>query len=476
MIAVFWRNLLIGIASAVFFSLLYFFGIFNTVGDQVYNYLLNFRMDREQSKDIVFLDVDDAAIAYNGVFPWPRSINADGLLRLKEYGARAAIFDIEFIDKGPQGVDTIYLNQGLSADFRQSFSGINQSMSDLFSALKAGRIELSDVDEYALELSDQVKSEESSLYAKAQGIARDNDQYLIQASALYGKSWVTLNLRKEPLQGEQAERRPLAEERFSYPVRAAPNTNRGINVDVLPPIPGFSMAAKGAGFTNVEIDPDGIRRRIFLAQNINDHWYLQLAFAPLMDYLGNPEIDLNNNRLIIRNAKLPGNIVRDITIPLDGQARMMLDWPKENYADSYDHISFTEFSLLEDFEASLEKYARAYSDVDINFFSQFDSSLVRIPIITAELADAYDSIQEYKNLALDNCSDEDFNTYLDYRDQTRKLIRELLDLKPADKINAMLPDLEENFPESAAAISDEAGYISDLTQVLGLYLDEYEQQ
>ncbi|MCL2831758.1 MAG: adenylate/guanylate cyclase domain-containing protein [Treponema sp.] len=470
------KNLLTGLGCALFFSFVLLLGIFDSLGDQVYNFFLNFRPDRELSPDVVFLDVDDAAIAYNGVFPWPRSVNADGLLRLKEFGARAAIFDIEFIDKGPQGVDTIYLNQGLSADFRQSFSGINQSLADMVSALRAGRISLADIDDYAAELSDYVNSEENNLFTKAQGIARDNDQYLIDASALYGKSWTTLNLRKEPLQGEQADRRPLAEEHFAYPVNAAPNTNRGINVDVLPPIPGFLLAAKGAGFTNVEIDPDGIRRRIFLAQNINNHWYLQLAFAPLIDYLGNPPIELNNNRLTIRGAKMPDNTVRDIVIPLDGQAKMLLDWPKKKYVDSYTHISFTEFSLLEDFEASLEKYARALSDVDINFFVQFDDSLMRIPIIIGDLAQTYDSIQSYKALALDNSSDEYFGKYLDSREQSRSLIKELLDLEPAAKINAMLPDLTETFPESAAAINDEAGYITDLTNVLGEYLDEYNSQ
>ncbi|MCL2209555.1 MAG: hypothetical protein FWC19_06680 [Treponema sp.] len=43
---------------------------------------------------IVFLDIDDSAIFHNGVYPWPHSIPAEGLLRLKEYGTLAAIFDI----------------------------------------------------------------------------------------------------------------------------------------------------------------------------------------------------------------------------------------------------------------------------------------------------------------------------------------------------------------------------------------------
>jgi len=471
-----WKNLLTGLSVSVFFSLLYVLGVFGNMGDQVYNYYLGFRAEREHSCDVVFLDVDDSAIAYIGVFPWPRSINADALLRLKEYGARAAIFDIEFIDKGPQGVDTLYLNQGLPADFRQSFSGINLALSDLFSAIRAGRIDLSDIDEYARELSDLIRGEENSLFMRAQGIARDNDQYLIQASALYGKSWVTLNLRRDALEGEQAERRPIAEERFSYPVKASANVHSGSNIDILPTIPGFALSAKGAGYTNVEIDPDGIRRRIYLAQTIGDYWYLQLAFSPLINYLGNPEIELSNYRMTIKGAKMPGNIVKDISIPLDGRARMMLDWPPTDYVDSYTHISFTEFSILEDFEAELEKYARAIRDTDINFFSQFDSSLIRIPIITSELVNVYDAIKHYRDMALDYTSDEYFETFLGYRDLSRRLIRELLDLEPAEKIGAMVHGLAEEYPDSAGAIYEEAWYISELAEVIGLYLEEYEYQ
>jgi len=209
---------------------------------------------------------------------------------------------------------------------------------------------------------------------------------------------------------------------------------------------------------------------------VEGYWYLLLSFAPLIDYLGNPEIELDNNRLVIKNAKLPGNVVKDINIPLDGQARLMLDWPKTDYRDSYVHISFIEFSILEDLEAELEKYARAFSDTDINFFAQFDSSLIRIPIITGELKRTYDRIRAYKALALEFCSDEYFETYLENLGHSRSLIRELLDLDPAAKVIDLLFDLVEYFPESAQAIYEEAEYISDLTEVLGLYLDEYEYQ
>ena len=469
------KSILIGLSAVVFFSLLSALGVFGSLEDQVYDLFLWIRADREHVSDIVFLDVDNNAIAYNGVFPWPRSITADALLRLKEYGGQSAIFDIEYIDKGPQGVDVVYLDQGLRMDFDRSFSEINSAASSILSALSSGRLSVADIDEYSLELSGLIQDEQKDLFSRVQGIARDNDQYLIQASALFGNSWATLNLRPEPLDGEQADRRSMAEERFSYPIAASENAFKGKFSDILPALPGFALAAKGAGFTNVEIDRDGIRRRIDLAQNIHDHWYLQLSFAPLIDYLGNPGIELDNQRLLIQNAKKPGGVMKDIAIPLDGRGRMLLDWPKEDFLHSFKHISFYEFSLLEELEAELEQYSRILIDTDIPFFAQYDPSLIRILSISGDLGELFDAIRGYKAAALENCSVEHFAAYVDYRNQSRSLIREILNTDPVAKISAMLPGLIEAFPDFAEAIGDEAAYIMTLADYLRINLDRYEE-
>jgi hypothetical protein len=39
------------------------------------------------------------------------------------------------IDPGPQGIDSIYLNQWLENDFKRSFFEINTATRDIFSAL-----------------------------------------------------------------------------------------------------------------------------------------------------------------------------------------------------------------------------------------------------------------------------------------------------------------------------------------------------
>jgi len=470
-----WKNILIGLGSALFFSILFITGVFNRMGDQVYDIFLYFRPEREFINDVVFLDVDDYSIAYNGVFPWPRSITADGLLRLKEYGARAAIFDIEYINKGPQGVDTVYLNSGLPADFDSGFFEIANDARDLIYAIRSGSISSADIDEYSLQFLDSIDEIKFDLYARAQGIARDNDLYMIQASALFGRSWVTLNLRSEPPIGEEAERRLSAEEHFSYPITALPNASKGKFSDILPALPGFAQVAEGAGFTNVEIDKDGIRRRIYLAQNIHDHWYLQLAFAPLINFLGNPEIELSNRKMLIKGAKMPGGITRDISIPLDGQGRMLLDWPKKNYYESYKHVSFADISVMEDIEVELAEDSRDLRRIDFYDLAEYDSALGRMPNILINLTNIFAGIYPVKTAALEGSIDEYFEDYVNYRSLSRSLIREILELDPYTRVNALIPELIEAESGNAEYIRDLASYIMQRTDRLRFNLEKYEE-
>jgi len=466
-----WKNALLGLAAAAVFALLYIAGILTPLEDRLYDFFLHFRADRQRIDNVVFLDVDDTAIAYNGVFPWPRSIPADGLLRLKEYGAKAAIFDIEYIDNGPQGVDSLYLDQGLGNDFFRSFSEISSAANDILSAVKSGQIRNADIDYYSGSLSALINKEHESLYNKAQNVARDNDRYLAQALALFGLSWSTLNLRSYPLDGEQAERRPIAEERFSYPIIAASNANKGAGfVDILPALPMFAEAAKGAGFTNVEIDDDGVRRRVYLAQNIFDHWYLQLAFAPLIDYLGRPEIILEKSKLTIKQAKMPDGRVKDIVIPLDHKGRMMLDWPKEDYTESYTHISFAVFSQLDEIESELELYSRALASADLSFFVGFDRSLSDVPEMLNRIGELFDSAHEARNRAMENLSDISFDVFLEHYNQAYMLLAEIAALDAENKVRELNVLLGEEYPDNAEMIEEEAEYIATLLNYISINL------
>jgi adenylate cyclase len=471
------KNALIGLAAGLFFALLYVTGIINSLEERVYDFFLRGRPDRERISNVVFLDVDDDAIAYNGVYPWPRSVMADGFLRLKEYGTSAVILDIEFIDKGPQGIDTVYLDRDFPADFERTFYQVSTNVSDLLAALRSGRIGREEAERYEGELLSLIREEKTKLFQRTSGIARDNDVYLAQASALFGHTWATLNLQDLPLSGEQAERRSLAEERFSYPVNAAPDAQGGDFVDVLPAIPSFAEAVRGAGFTNVFVDPaDGVRRRIYLAQKVYDHWYLQLAFAPLMEYLGYPGIRLEKRRLILKDALFPGsNAARDIVIPLDTGGRMMLDWPRTDYRDTFKpHISFAEFSRLEEIESQMEQYLTELESAGLSFFAQFDESLSAAPGIIYRINALFVDAREARARALAEGSGEAFDLYLEHRAEALDLIRSFGELEPGAKALALVEGLERDYPEDAAAIREEAEYIATMAEYLDTAREQYQ--
>ncbi|MDR3146783.1 MAG: CHASE2 domain-containing protein [Treponema sp.] len=474
------KNLVIGLAAGLFFALLCATGPIRPLEERVYDLFLRGRPDRERIDNVEFLDVDDEAIAYNGVFPWPRSVMADGLLRLKEYGTAAVVLDIEFIDKGPAGIDTVYLDRDFPVDFEQTFYNVSTNVSDLLAALGSGRLDPGDAERYGEELVSLIREEKEQLFQKTLGIARDNDVYLTQASALLGRTWATLNLQTEPLVGEQAARRSLAEQRFSYPVQAGPGVPGGDFVDVLPALPSFLEVARGAGFTNVDVDRDGVRRRIFLAQKVHDHWYFQLAFAPLVEYLGNPELRLEKRRLILKNARVPAPgsgpaSTRDIVIPLDEGGRMMLDWPTTNFPDSFaPHTSFAEFSYLEDLESYMKRYLVDLGGSNLPFFAQFDPELAPLAGLLARINSLFDNARQSRARALAECSDEAFVSYLAYRSEALDLIRSLGELEPGAKVRALVKDLERDYPDDLAFIQDAAEHIATLVGYLGTARELYQ--
>ncbi|MDR2143357.1 MAG: adenylate/guanylate cyclase domain-containing protein, partial [Treponema sp.] len=469
------KNLVIALSVGFFFALLCAVGAISLFEERVYDFFLRGRPDHERIDNVVFLDVDDAAIAYNGVYPWPRSIMADGFLRLKEYGTAAAIMDIEFIDKGPAGIDSIYFGRDFPADFEKTFSGIGNNVSDVLRMIRG--IDRAEQARYEEELLELIRKDGEDLFRRALGIARDNDIYLAQASALFGRTWSTLNLQFLTLDGEQAERRHLAEQKFSYPVEAAPDAYVGDYVDILPALPSFSEAARGAGYTNVFIDPDGVRRRIFLTQKIQDHFYLQLAFAPLLEYLGRPEIRLEKRRLVLENVRFPSASgpapARDIVIPLDTRGRMMLDWPKTDYRDSFTHVSFAEFSRLEELEFQTEQYLDALGTTDIPFFAMFDESLFRFTGIVDQAGERLRESREALARALAEQSDGEFDRYLALRSEGIALARSLSEFEMDTKVRALAETLAPDYPEDAELIREEAAYIAQAAEYLAIAMEQY---
>ncbi|MDR1288628.1 MAG: CHASE2 domain-containing protein, partial [Treponema sp.] len=453
-------SVIIALGSALVFSLLCLAPFFAAAEDKVYDVFLRFAPRRERIDRVVFLDVDDRAIAKVGVFPWPRRIMAEGLLWLKEFGAELAVFDIEYVDRSPTKVDEVYLREGRVQDYNRRFSAIGTTVADILNAVGAGSIPPEQAASYIDEVTELITAERDALFQDTLKISGDDDLALSQAAALFGNAWGTLNLQdKRPLLGEQAERRLLAERRFAYPVTNTKGMAEGENADVLPPILLFMEAVRGAGFTNITVDSDGIRRRVFLTQEVKGRWYLQLAFAPLMASWGSPEITIRPRRLVIEK---PGE--KNLVIPLDAQGAMLLDWPPETYENSFSHLSFVQFAVLEEYQAHIEEYLSALEYANANLFPL-------LPRTAKTLLAYWDAALAAKNEALENCSDAAFAEYVSLRDEALKLTGEFTAALAAENYIAtesmrITESVASDDTVLRAAILEEAEYCQSLLEYM----------
>ena len=55
-----------------------------------------------EDPSLLLVDIDDAAIAHVGEWPWSRDVMANGLILMREMGAASAVFDIEYVNKPPR--------------------------------------------------------------------------------------------------------------------------------------------------------------------------------------------------------------------------------------------------------------------------------------------------------------------------------------------------------------------------------------
>ena len=240
----------------------------------------------------------------------------------------------------PQGVDARYLNQEIPRLFDSGFGELNENITALFQAVLQGFIPLEEAEGYVNELtgiSDEIRGD---LLSRVREVARDNDRYMGTAFRFFGNAWATINMLPNEVElvrvGEELREYVVTEIPLTK-VAAADGFSPSLEAPaVQPTIYPILNAAAGAGFPNVVVDEDGVRRRIDLVSRYKDNYYGQLVFAPLLRRLGNPEVELHPDRII-----LDSGAERRI-IPLDNSGRMIINWPPKSFEESFRHLSYNE--------------------------------------------------------------------------------------------------------------------------------------
>jgi len=353
------RFLAIPLALGGIFAFVNLLDTWSTLEFGIYDLFLHLKPAPMEDRSVVLLNVDEESIVRVGAWPWPRGLMARGVETLAEFDAGYAVFDIEYLEKSPMSVDRTYLEGGLKSEFDGVFDEMGSNVGALFNAVASGSMSVADAGEYGSQLVDLISAEKDTLYRKTSQVAVENDTYLGQAMRLFGRAFVTLNMQTEVVDSTPAALRNLAVERFPYPKLYPSRPIVTDSRDFLVPIPEISAMAAGAGFTNVRIDADGVRRRIKLVDEIDGKAYLQLAFSPLVYKIGQPTIVAEASRITLKDALIQGKS-RDVAIPVDKDGYMLIRWPKKKYADSFEpHVSFYRLLEYRDNEDELAANLRA---------------------------------------------------------------------------------------------------------------------
>ncbi len=378
---------------------------FQTADLRLYDQLLRLKGSVEEDDRFLILRVDDAAIAAVGGWPWSRDIIANGMWTLKELGADRLVFDIEYMDRSPSGVDRTLLEERIPAAISSQFGAVVRNSTDLLQAIAEGRIPAEDAMDFSELLRRSAEQSELTLTERVAEIARDNDAYMGRAAEVFENAFYTVTLLPEPGQIAPTTPDDLAFAVERYPLRDAPNDHGLVRVSSIQPvIRSIGSRGAGAGFTNVVVDTDGVRRRVNLLADYDGRLFGQLAFVPLWDLLGRPEIEITGRRVVLRDAQLPDSETpTDIRIPLSHDYRLLINWPRKSFNDSFRQISYAQIlrhtDLLDSLRQNLELmrdagYFRFFDGTPPTDLIQYAEELRREVMLEERSADWFDQYAE----------------------------------------------------------------------------------
>ncbi|HET6487649.1 MAG TPA: CHASE2 domain-containing protein [Spirochaetia bacterium] len=346
-------DLAVTVGIVLVFGVLGGIGALKALDGRVYDMFLHVRPPIAENPSILLLDVDDPAISKVGVWPWSRDVMADGLVLMREFGAGYAVFDIEYLNPSPRGVDSFVLRNAVPDAFDQEFSQIQTNVQQLVDAIRTGSIPSRDVPKYVSDLEGLTVQSKGKLLDTVKSVERDNDTYLGEAARFFGHAFMTVAAPDLPDDSASKETVDYAMANLALtnvtvradPTRAAPS--------LVPAIVPILKGDAGAGFPNVVVDPDGVRRRIDLIKSYHGKYFAQLAFRPLLAWLGNPPIELDRRRILLRGATVPGKGKTDLSIPLTSDGQLLINWPHADYLHSFRHLTFYELVLHKNLESDL---------------------------------------------------------------------------------------------------------------------------
>ncbi|WP_407400220.1 CHASE2 domain-containing protein [Treponema sp.] len=449
------------------------FNLFSKIDFRLYDFMMGLQKEAKSDDDIVIIEIDNDSIARVGFWPWTRDILGNVLIRLKEFGSKQAVFDIEYVSPSTKAVEDD-LEQKINENFAFGQQAIAENITDFGLKVADGKIPVSkaysESENLAADISNNV------LYEMMRNITsdfnKDNDDYFARAVQFFGNASLTVNIRDIAIETEESELKYI-EDRFLFKnvddpygliVKGNKDSEKEEGDDTLPGfvpvIHKIASRGNGVGFTNVVVDKDGTRRRVQLLCERNGAYAGQLSFAPLVRLWDIQSIERTKNAFILKGLKIPGNEERiDIKVPVDRYGRMLINWLHKTYEESFSHVPAYLLYNLDLAESRIVDCLSKAASEDLSFLSPEDQEYI---IGNCQYAsEEYTDMENQKTRMLLKCrgfdvennpirgglTDEDYDAYYARRAEFFKNMTDFVmefDSIPGCSSNSSLKELKES--------------------------------
>ena len=309
------------LAAALFTGLLYV-DLYQTLDSRLFDLMLRIKPGIQEDKNILLLEVDDQTITEINKYPLPRDVFADGLILMKEFEPAWTMLDIEFVDASEDAINSDYLNYGLVQDIDDTFKNLSDYQRQLVELILSGTVSRNEALDYLDDLEASGIDSENQLLENLKNITYSRDVYLGKAIAYLKDVSATVNMTEEIDNTIPEELRTYAEETFRINEYLTLNDDPfPSSIEILPAIMPVLGSSSWAGFPRMYIDPDGVRRRIDVIFKNNGNYYTHMGFGTWWVRAGRPHITVNKGSMTVGN----------LTIPLDKDGKLLINWPKRLY-------------------------------------------------------------------------------------------------------------------------------------------------
>jgi len=210
------------------------------------------------------------------------------------------------------------------------------------------------------------------------------------------------------------------------------------------------------------LDSDGTRRRVELLSSQNGAYVGQLVFAPILKKLDPQNVIRTPFSLKLVNAVDPDNPQRriNLTIPLDRHGRMLINWLKSDFIDSFRRESVVMLYQLDEAESKIISLLET-----LDSFNLWDKAGNPLPFKSevAEILNDYNEIKLYKNYLLDKCegldkngtalnggiSEDEYNEYFTARKNFFDRVSSLIDGSYFSEINDRLDEMKSQLDSTS---------------------------